>query len=96
MLKFFIARQMVRRTKNRLFPVEYLEQKHVDLNQPYPNDSSYFYGGDKTGNAFIARMAFRGEKRQHEWWFDFFIKGRGFFGLKPIPVQMGKASRWGT
>ena len=63
MLKQFIARQMVKRTKRRQFPVEFLEQKHVDLSQPFPNDSSYFYGGDKEGNAFISRMAFRGPDR---------------------------------
>jgi hypothetical protein len=95
MLKYLIARQMVKRTKKRQFPVEYLEQKHVDLNQPYPNDSSYFYGGDKAGNAFIARMAFRGPKRQHEWWFDFFIKGKGFFGLKTDPGPDGAGFQMG-
>lgn len=91
-----IAKQMVKRTKNRQFPVEFLEQKHVDLSQPYPNDSSYFYGGDKSGNAFIARMAFRGPKRQHEWWFDFFLKGKGFFGLKSDPGPDGEGFSMGN
>lgn len=85
MIKLILSRLMVRRTKKRLFPVEYLEQKHVDLNQPYPNDSSYFYGSDKSGNAFIARLAFRGPDRSPEYWFDFHLKDSGFFGLKTQP-----------
>lgn len=99
MLKLIIARLMVRRTKKRLFPVEYLEQKHVDPGQPFPNDSSYFYGSDKQGNAFIARMAFRGPSRTPEYWFDFFLKDAGFFGLTKSPgqemegFQLGKL-RW--
>ena len=71
MFKELVARAMVKRSKNRQFPVEYLEQKHVNLDEPYPNDSSYFYGSDKAGNAFITRMAFRGPARPHEFWFDF-------------------------
>ncbi|MFH1160821.1 MAG: hypothetical protein V1733_07725 [bacterium] len=82
MLKYFLARLMVKRTKNRYFPIEYLEQKHVDPNEPYPNDSSYFYGGDKQGNAFITRMAFRSTTRPHEYWLDFYMKGLGFFVIK--------------
>ena len=95
MLKYLIARQMVKRTKNRQFPLEYLEHKHVDPDQPFPNDSSYFYGGDKAGNAFIARMAFRGPLRVHEWWFDFFLAGRGFFGLKTDPGADGEGFQMG-
>jgi len=96
MLKRLISRQMVKRTKNRLFPVEYLEQKHVDLNQPFPNDSSFFYGGDKEGNAFITRMAFRGPDREHEYWFDFHLKGLGFFGLKSDPGAEGDGFQLGS
>jgi hypothetical protein len=96
MLKFFIARQMVKRTKNRQFPVDYLEQKHVDLKEPYPNDSSYFYGGDKEGNAFITRMAFRGPERSLEYWFDFFLKGVGYFGLKHAPGPEGEGFQQGS
>ena len=87
---------MVKRTKSRQFMVEYLEQKHVDLKQPYPNDSSYFYGGDKSGNAFIARMAFRGPDRLHEYWFDFFLKGQGYFGLTTDPGPDGKGFQQGN
>ncbi len=36
MLKQLIARQMVKKTKSRQYPVDYLEQKHVDQAQPYP------------------------------------------------------------
>ncbi len=96
MLKQFIARQMVKRTKRRQFPVEILEQKHVDLSQPFPNDSSYFYGGDKEGNAFITRMAFRGPERQHEHWFDFKLKGLGFFGLHLDPGAEGEGFQLGN
>jgi len=96
MLKQFLAQQMVKRTKSRQFPVEYLEQKHVDLKQPYPNDSSYFYGGDKSGNAFIARMAFRGPGRLHEYWFDFFLKGQGYFGLTTDPGPDGEGFQQGN
>jgi len=87
---------MVKRTKSRQFPVNYLEQKHVDLREPYPNDSSYFYGGDKEGNAFITRMAFRGPDRSLEYWFDFFLKDHGFFGLKSSPGPEGEGFQQGN
>ena len=96
MIKQLIAKQMVKRTKSRQYPVDYLEQKHVDLNQPYPNDSSYFYGGDKDGNAFITRMAFRGPDRLHEYWFDFFLKGHGYFGLTADPGAEGTGFQQGN
>ena len=96
MLKYPIARLMVRKSKGRNYPVEYLEQKHVDLSQPYPNDSSYFYGSDKAGNAFITRMAFRGPGREHEWWFDFHLNGVGFFGLKHDPGPDGSGFQMGN
>ncbi len=95
MLKKLIARQMVKRTKSRQFPVDYLERKHVDQNEPYPNDSSYFYGGDKEGNAFITRMAFREPKRLNEFWFDFFLTGMGYFGLKSSPGPEGEGFQQG-
>lgn len=96
MLKLFLARRMVRRTKNRLNPVNYLEQKHVDQDQPYPNDSSYFYGSDNEGNAFITRMAFREPKRLNEYWFDFFLTGLGFFGLRSSPGPEGEGFQQGS
>lgn len=96
MIKYFLARQMVKRTKNKQFPVEYLEQKHVDPNEPFPNDSSYFYGGDKTGNAFITRMAFRHTTRPHEYWLDFYLKGLGYFGVKDDPGPDGAGFQMGN
>lgn len=96
MLKHYIARLMVKRTKGRRFAVDYLEQKHVDQSQPYPNDSSYFYGGDKAGNAFITRMAFRAPKRQNEYWFDFFLKDHGYFGLTSSPGEEGPGFQQGA
>jgi len=76
---------MVNRQRQE-FPVEHLEQKHVDLTLPFPNDSSFFYGGDKAGNAFITRMAFRGPDRPHEYWFDFYLQGKGYFDARwPLP-----------
>jgi len=95
MLKELIARQMVNR-RSKMYPVEYLEQKHVDLSLPYPNDSSFFYGGDKEGNAFICRMAFRDPKRRHEYWFDFYLKGLGFFGIKDDPGPDGEGFHMGN
>jgi hypothetical protein len=95
MLKFAIARGMVNRQK-RQYSLEHLEQKHVDLSLPFPNDSSFFYGGDKEGNAFITRMAFRGPDRKHEYWFDFFLKGKGFFGIKDDPGPDGPGFQMGS
>ncbi len=86
---------MVNRQKKQ-FPVEHLEQKHVDLSLPFPNDSSFFYGGDKAGNAIITRMAFRGPDRKHEYWFDFYLKDRGFFGLKDDPGPDGEGFQMGN
>ncbi|MCX6266443.1 MAG: hypothetical protein NTW16_03690, partial [Bacteroidetes bacterium] len=96
MLKHLIARQMVKRTKSRQFPVAYLEQKHVDQSEPYPNDSSYFYGGDLEGNAFITRMAFRQPKRANEYWFDFYLKNHGYFGLTSSPGEEGQGFQQGS
>ena len=95
MFKRLIARQMVNRQRKD-FPVEYLEQKHLDLARSFPNDSSFFYGGDKEGNAFICRMAFRDPKRKHEYWFDFFLKGVGFFGIKDDPGADGEGFQMGN
>lgn len=95
MFKQFIARQMVNRQR-KFFPVEYLEQKHLDLSLPFPNDSSFFYGGDKQGNAFICRMAFRDPKRTHEYWFDFYLKGIGFLGIKKDPGADGAGFQMGN
>jgi hypothetical protein len=96
MLKTLIARQMVKRTKSRQYPVDFLEQKHVDQTQPYPNDSSFFYGGDNAGNAFITRMAFREPKRPNEYWFDFFLKEAGYFGLISSPGAEGQGFQQGS
>jgi len=96
MIRYWIARYLVKRTKSRRFPVEFLEQKHVNPAEPYPNDSSYFYGGDKQGNAFITRMAFRSSTRSHEYWLDFYLKGLGFFGLRDDPGQEGEGFQMGT
>src|SRR5208283_5239476 len=96
MIKQFLARQMVKRTKSRQLPVEILEQKHVDLKEPFPNDSSYFYGGDREGNAFITRMAFRGPERPYEHWFDFKFNGSGFFGLHNDPGAEGEGFQLGN
>ncbi len=87
---------MVKRTKSKQFPVDFLEQKHVDQSQPYPNDSSYFYGSDKEGNAFITRMAFRSPKRKNEFWFDFFLKDHGYFGLTLDPGAEGEGFQQGN
>jgi hypothetical protein len=94
MIKQLIARCMVNRQKKQ-HTLEQLEQKHVDLNLPFPNDSSFFYGGDREGNAFITRMAFRGPERKHEYWFDFYLKDRGFFGIKDDPGLDGEGFRMG-
>jgi len=95
MLKHLIARLMVSRSKSRQHPIKYLEQKHVNLDEPYPNDSSYFYGSDKAGNAFITRMAFRGPNRPHECWFDFRLAGIGSFGIKDDPGPDGAGFQMG-
>ncbi len=87
---------MVKRIKSVQLPVDVLEQKHVDQTQPYPNDSSYFYGSDKEGNAFITRMAFRSPKRKNEYWFDFFLKGQGYFGLTLDPGTEGEGFQQGN
>ena len=86
---------MVNRQRKH-YPVEYLEQKHIDLSLPFPNDSSFFYGGDKDGNAFICRMAFRDPKRKHEYWFDFYLKGLGFFGIRDDPGPDGEGFQMGN
>jgi len=95
-IKKLIAGRMVRRDKKRRFSVIFLEQKHTDPSIPLYNDSSFFYGGDKFGNAFIARMAFRGKDRKPEIWFDFYLKDRGFFSLKELSGFEGEGFRFGN
>lgn len=95
LIKKIIARQMVNRNKNIRHPVAFLEQKHTDPENPLYNDSSFFYGGDKTGNAFIARMAFRGKDRKPEVWFDFYLKDYGYIGLREVPGEEGEGFRFG-
>ncbi|MGZ4944066.1 MAG: DUF7064 domain-containing protein [Halobacteriota archaeon] len=95
MLKTFIARQMVNR-RRETYPVGYLEQKHVDSSLPYPNDSSFFYGGDREGNAFYCRMAFRGPQRRHEYALDYYLKDLGFFGIRDDPGPDGEGFEMGS
>jgi hypothetical protein len=84
---------MVQRQRSHASAADLLETKHVDLSNPFPNDSSCFYGGDAAGNAFIARLAFRGPRRQPECWFDFQPAGGTRFGLpaNPGPEREGFA-----
>ncbi|MGZ4934890.1 MAG: hypothetical protein ACXV49_10405, partial [Halobacteriota archaeon] len=74
----------------------YLEQKHVDSSLPYPNDSSFFYGGDREGNAFYCRMAFRGSQRRHEYALDYYLKGLGYFGIRDDPSSDGEGFEMGS
>ena len=85
MLKRALARLVVNRQRRHGYPVESLESKHVDLTHPFPNDSSCFYGGDAAGNAFIARLAFRGPQRAPECWLDFRPAGQSSVGLPTNP-----------
>lgn len=89
MIKSWLAKKMVNRTKLRKYPLEELEKKHVDLSKPYPNDSSCFYGGDLSGNAFICRLAFRGPNRTPEFWYDISLAGRGKFGIPQSGAKSG-------
>ncbi|MDD1720611.1 MAG: hypothetical protein LUP95_01310, partial [Euryarchaeota archaeon] len=63
---------------------------------PYPNDSTFFYGGNKEGNAFTCRMAFRDPKRTHEYCLDFYLEGLGFFGIKDDPGPDGEGFEMGN
>lgn len=96
MLKKFLAREMVKHTVKRRFPIEFLEQKQVNKNNPYPNDSSFFYGGDSKGNAFITRMAFREPEKSNEYGFDCYLAGLGYFGLTVSPGEEGTGFRQGA
>ncbi|MBI5545438.1 MAG: hypothetical protein HY901_16250 [Deltaproteobacteria bacterium] len=85
MLKHILANVIVRRSRKHEHPVEYLESKHVDVSNPFPNDSSCFYGGDEKSNAAIFRLAFRGPKRTPECWMDVRLAGKPIFGLPANP-----------
>ena len=95
LIKKIIARQMVNRNKRVQYRVSFLEQRHTEPDNPLYNDSSFFYGGDEEGNAFIARMAFRGKKRRPEVWFDFYLKDYGYLGLKDLPGDEGVGFQFG-
>ena len=94
-IKKLIARAMLGRGKNHSFSIEFLEQKHTDPAVPLYNDSSFFYGGDDDGNAFICRMAFRGN-RPPEAWFDFYLNDFGYIGLQGLPGPEGDGFRLGS
>lgn len=81
MLKNALARLMLTRQRRHALSVSELESKHVDPAQPFPNDSSCFYGGDEAGNAAIFRLAFRGPSRAAECWLDFRLAGGPIVGL---------------
>jgi hypothetical protein len=85
MIKQALARILVSRQRSHEPAVEFLEQKHVDLAKPFPNDSSCFYGSDAAGNAFITRLAFRGPRRPPECWLDVKPAGRPKLGLPTNP-----------
>jgi hypothetical protein len=85
MLKPFLARLMVNRSRDHSHPPAFLESKHVDAASLAPNDSSCFYGGDEHGNAAILRLAFRGPRRSPECWLDVKLAGRPGFGLPANP-----------
>jgi hypothetical protein len=93
MLKRALARLLVSHQRHHEHAIESLEKKHVNLTHPFPNDSSCFYGGDASGNAFIARLAFRGPHRGPECWLDFRPAGQPAIGLpaNPGPEREGFA-----
>jgi hypothetical protein len=93
MIKQALARMLVSRQRRPEPAVETLEQKHVDLAKPFPNDSTFFYGSDAAGNAFVTRLAFRGPRRAAECWLDIKPAGRKRFGLpaNPGPEREGFA-----
>ncbi len=90
MIKQLLAQALVRRGKKHGLSPAALEQKHVDPAHPFPNDSTFFYGGDEAGNAAIFRLAFRGP-RAPECWLDVRLAGKGGFGLvaNPGPEREG-------
>jgi len=96
MLKKFLAREIVKHTVKRRFSIEFLEQKQVSQKNPYPNDSSFFYGGDSKGNAFITRMVFREPEKRNEYGFDCYLAGLGYFGLTISPGEEGTGFQQGA
>ncbi|HOW51923.1 MAG TPA: hypothetical protein PLV42_07755 [bacterium] len=95
MLKGFIARRMVEKTRSRRYEIAELEQKHVDTVRPFPDDSSRFYGGDQNGNAIITRIAFRGPGRPPEFWYDLRLNGKGHLHMSPGELPEGDDFRLG-
>ena len=96
MLKKFLAREIVKHTVKRRFSIEFLEQKQVSQKNPYPNDSSFFYGGDSKGNAFITRMVFREPEKRNEYGFDCYLAGLGYFSLTISPGEEGTGFQQGA
>lgn len=95
MFKYTLAKWMVSRKRKTEYSPDFIEQKHVISDLENCNDSSFFYGSDHKGNAFICRMAFRGN-RPGEWWFDFYLKDKGFIGLKADPGPQGDGFKMGN
>lgn len=95
MLKYNLAKWMISHKRKKVYSPDYIEQKHINPELENCNDSSFFYGSDHDGNAFICRMAFRGN-RPGEWWFDFYLKEKGFIGLKSDPGPQGDGFKMGN
>lgn len=89
MLKRALARLLVSRQKKHDRSLAFLESKHVDLANPFPNDSSCFWGSDALGNAVIFRLAFRGPRRDAECWLDLQLADGTRLGTRALPGEEG-------
>lgn len=91
-----IAQALIRRSlKERSLPLEDLETKHSDPNNPLFNDSSYFLGRGEDGSYMVVRMAFR-TGRVNEYWLAFHLPDHGTFELKNLNIEEGEGFQLGN
>ncbi|MEN8156822.1 MAG: hypothetical protein ABFS10_07720 [Bacteroidota bacterium] len=94
-MKRALAAFMIRRSLNEKdLPVDELELKHSNPDEPLFNDSSYFLGRGGDGSYMVVRMAFR-SSREPEYWLSFHLPERGTYKLRDLDAEEGEGFQLG-
>lgn len=95
-LKKFLAARIIKKSlTDRILPLEDLESKHINRDEPLFNDSSYFLGRGDDGSYMVVRQAFR-TTRGNEYWLRFYFPGKGEYVLEDMEAIEGKEFQLGT
>lgn len=81
MIKQWLAKVMIRQANSQVFPIEELEQRHIENGTPDFNNSIYFAGVNPNGISLVTRMGFRTDKADENW-LKICIPGEGTIGFE--------------